>query len=104
MERKEREKSYFLDFSARRNLDVISRDGVFCLVFFRSLFPAQFSRRDGAERPGRGFGDAGSSRAPCHPVRAELRVAARRGGLAAQVPRAADPVGEGTSALQGPVR
>lgn len=56
------------------------------------------------ERPKRGVGDAGSSRAPCHPVRAELRVAARRGGLAAQDPRAAHPVGEGTSAFQRPVR
>lgn len=48
--------------------------------------------------------DAGPPRAPFLAVRRELRVAARRSGLAAQVSRSAHPVREGAAALQRPVR
>lgn len=105
-ERKKKRKEDFPDFSARKNVDVIRRDGIFVLFSFRTVVG-----RDGGiiiikkkKRPERRFGDAGSSRAPCRPVRAELRVAARRRGLATQVSRAAHPVGERTAALQRPVR
>lgn len=48
--------------------------------------------------------DAGSSRAPSHAVRVELRVAARRSGLTAEVSRTAHPVGAGPAAVQRLVR
>lgn len=48
--------------------------------------------------------DAAPPRAPLLAVRRELRVAARRSGLAAQVSRSAHPVREGAAALQRPVR
>lgn len=48
--------------------------------------------------------DAGSPRAPLRAVRAELRVAAHRSGLATQVRRTSHPVRERTAALQRLVR